>query len=55
MPSVGSAGGAGPRGLADWSGVPPAAASNRACGSPAHGSPTPFTGWHTQLWVGWFR
>ena len=32
-------------------GLPPAAASNRACGSPAHGSPTSFTGWHTQSWV----
>jgi hypothetical protein len=36
-------------------GLPPAAASNRACGSPAHGSPTSFTGWHTQSWIGWFR
>jgi hypothetical protein len=48
---VGSAGGfrgrtahAGPTG---W-GLPPAAASNRACGSLAHGSPTSFTGWQTQ-------
>src|SRR5918996_4101658 len=31
-------------------GLPPAASSNRACGSPAHGSPTSFTGWHTQRW-----
>jgi len=29
-------------------GLPPAAASNRACGSLAHGSPTSFTGWHTR-------
>jgi hypothetical protein len=32
-------------------GLPPAAASNRACGSPAHGSPTSFTDWHTRSWV----
>ncbi len=25
--------------------------AHRACGSPAHGSPTSFTGWQTQLWV----
>ena len=31
------------RGMADWCWFPPAAASNRACGSPAHGSPTFFT------------
>jgi hypothetical protein len=41
----------GPHGLADWPGLPPAAASNRASGSPAHGSPTSFTGWHTQALV----
>jgi hypothetical protein len=29
--------------------------AHRACGSPAHGSPTSFTGWHTQSWVGLFR
>ena len=29
--------------------------AHRACGSPAHGSPTPFTGGHTQSWVGRFR
>jgi hypothetical protein len=34
---------------------PPAATSNRACGSPAHGSPTSFTGWHTQALVSPFR
>ena len=28
-------------------GLPPAAASNRACGSPSHGSPTSSTCWHT--------
>src|ERR1039458_10242587 len=32
-----------PRGYADWFRFPPAATSIRACGSPAHGSPTPFT------------
>jgi hypothetical protein len=32
-------------------GLPPAAASNRACGSPAHGSPTSLTGWRTQALV----
>jgi hypothetical protein len=45
--AVGSAGGAWaarPSRLA-WS--PPAATSNRACGSPAHGSPTFFTGGHS--------
>jgi hypothetical protein len=26
--------------------------AHRACGSPAHGSPTSFTGWHTQSWAG---
>jgi hypothetical protein len=25
--------------------------AHRACGSPAHGSPTSFTGWQTQAWV----
>ena len=45
----------GPHGLADWPELPPAAASNRACGSPAHGSPTSFTGWHTQASVSPFR
>src|SRR5215218_2661794 len=44
-----------PRGAADWREAPPAAASNRACGSPAHGSPTSFTGWHTRAWVAPFR
>jgi hypothetical protein len=29
--------------------------SNRACGSPAHGSPTSFTGRHTQSWGAPFR
>jgi len=39
---VGSAGGAQFRAaVADW--FPPAATSNRACGSPVHGSPTSFT------------
>jgi hypothetical protein len=42
---VGSAGGT--TALWAWSAsgaaLPPAAASNRACGSPAHGSPTSFT------------
>ena len=33
----------GPHGIADWRWFPPAATSNRACGSPAHGSPTFFT------------
>jgi transposase len=33
-----------PRGVADWWWFPPAASSIRACGSPAHGSPTFFTG-----------
>jgi hypothetical protein len=28
--------------------------AHRACGSPAHGSPTSFTGWHTQSWVSSF-
>src|ERR1039458_646110 len=34
-----------PRGTCwpDWFRFPPAATSIRACGSPAHGSPTPFT------------
>ena len=32
-----------------------AGASNRACGSPAHGSPTSFTGWHTRVSVSPFR
>jgi hypothetical protein len=53
---VGSAGGV--RDRAAWPtgpGLPPAAASNRACGSPAHGSPTSFTGWHTQALVAPFR
>ena len=47
-PSVGSAGGAGTARPGRLVCVPPAATSNRACGSPAHGSPTSFTGWHTQ-------
>jgi hypothetical protein len=29
--------------------------AHRTCGSPAHGSPTSFTGWHTQWWDGPFR
>ena len=29
--------------------------AHRACGSPAHGSPTSFTGWQTQAWVSLFR
>src|SRR5512132_2320411 len=29
--------------------------AHRACGSPAHGSPTSFTGWHTQASVSPFR
>ena len=33
-----------PRGCADWLRFPPAATLIRACGSPAHGSPTPFAG-----------
>ena len=33
----------------DWLWLPPAAASNRACGSPAQRSPTSFTDRHTQL------
>ncbi len=33
-----------PRGCADWHWFPPAATSNRAFGSPEHGSPTSFTG-----------
>ena len=39
-----------PRGACwpDWLWLPPAAASNCACGSPAHSSPTSFTDWHTQ-------
>src|SRR5215212_11600328 len=32
------------RGVADWSGFLPPPTSNRACGSPAHGSPTFFAG-----------
>src|SRR5450755_103806 len=35
----------------DWLWLPPAAASNRACGSPVHGTPTSFTDGHTQSWV----
>jgi hypothetical protein len=55
---VGSAGGFGgrtARAAPTGCGCLPAAESNRACGSLAHGSPTSFSGWQTQSWVSPFR
>jgi hypothetical protein len=40
---------------AGWSGVASRRRIERAWGSPAHGSPTSFTGWHTQALVSLFR